>query len=349
MKRLYKYIFSITLMIGISLLLICFSSKNLSQKNESVTTISDSSFFFDTFVTITLYKDNANINYEELLANSFKLCAKYENIFSTTLSNSELYNLNQCDENVKLSKDFQYLLERSTDFEVLTKGAFNVKLGAICNLWNFKNSTIPNSQEINSCLNSVNSYDYILTDNTFSWVGDKNIKKPLIDLGGIAKGYIADKLKEYLTSQGVSYGIINLGGNVLLIGSKPDKSSYSIGIKYPFSDNDYIATVNLSDYSVVTSGIYERYFEKDNKLYHHLLNPTTGYPVENQLYSVTIIAKASTTADALSTAVFVLGMDEGLKLVNSLEDVYAVFVDSNEKITISDGLLIKNSSEISIN
>lgn len=162
--------------------------------------------------------------------------------------------------------------------------------------------------------------------------------KAKLDLGGIAKGFIADKMKAYLQSKKITSGIINLGGNVLTVGEKSDGSDYTVGIQKPFDESgEPICTVKVKDKSVVTSGIYERYYRVDGKLYHHILDTTTGYPVNNNLYSVTIISDSSCDGDALSTTCFALGIDKAKELINSLSGVEAIFVtDDYSIITTSD-------------
>ena len=157
-----------------------------------------------------------------------------------------------------------------------------------------------------------------------------------IDVGGIAKGYIADRVKEYLKKQGVKHAIINLGGNVLAMGGRLDGSDYNIGIQKPFDNaGEPITSVRISSKSVVTSGTYQRYFEAGGKLYHHILDPHTGLPCENNLHSVTIITDSSLTADALSTTCFLLGLDKSLQLIDQLDNVDAVFITKDNKIHYS--------------
>ena len=157
--------------------------------------------------------------------------------------------------------------------------------------------------------------------------------KAAIDLGGIAKGYMADQLKEYLLAEGVTSAIINLGGNVLTVGEKPDGSSFHIGIQKPFDkQNATITSVSVKDSSVVTSGSYERYFKIDDTIYHHILNTETGFPCDNGLLSVTILSEKSIDGDVLSTACFALGLEEGQKLIESLEDIDAIFVTQDYEI-----------------
>ena len=141
-----------------------------------------------------------------------------------------------------------------------------------------------------------------------------------IDLGGIAKGYAADKIVEYLKSQNIEKAIINLGGNVFVLGEKSKDTQFKVGIQDPNSeDGTSIANIGVTNQSVVTSGIYERYLEQDGVMYHHMLDPSTGYPFENNLSSVTIISDSSIVGDGLSTTTFGLGLEKGMKLIESLE------------------------------
>ena len=157
------------------------------------------------------------------------------------------------------------------------------------------------------------------------------------DVGAIAKGYIADRLKDFLVKKGVNSAIINLGGNVLCIGSKPDGTPFKVGIQKPFADrNETEAVMDIAGKSVVSSGIYERCFKQGGKLYHHILNPQTGYPYDNGLISVTIISDQSVDGDALSTTCFALGLKDGLKFAEK-KGVQAVFITEDYELHYTDG------------
>ena len=160
----------------------------------------------------------------------------------------------------------------------------------------------------------------------------------MLELGAIVKGYAADRLKDYLKKQGVTAGVINLGGNVLTMGSKPDGTDWRIGLQKPFGDSgESIEIVEVADQSVVSSGVYERYFQKDGRLYHHILDARTGYPVDNGLWQVSIRSEKSLEGDLLSTVCFLLGPEAGMAYVESLEGVEASFMDENLQITHSSG------------
>jgi len=161
----------------------------------------------------------------------------------------------------------------------------------------------------------------------------------MLDLGGIAKGFAADKAVEIYAQYGVTSALLNLGGNIYAYGQKQDGSDFRIGLRDPFGgEGEYAAVVSVHDTSVVTSGVYERYFESNGQTYHHLFDPKTGYPCDNSLQSVTIICTSSTQADALSTALFVMGTEDGMKLAEQLDGVEAVFITDDHQIYVTSGL-----------
>ncbi|MBO7093867.1 MAG: FAD:protein FMN transferase, partial [Spirochaetia bacterium] len=164
-------------------------------------------------------------------------------------------------------------------------------------------------------------------------------KELAVDLGGIAKGYIADRVKDFLVSSGAGAGIIDLGGNILVFGKKPDGSDFRIGIQDPFGGRgSAIGVVTMAEGSVVTSGIYERFFEQDGKRYHHIFDVRTGFPVENNLSGVTIVTMESAAGDALSTAVFALGLEKGMALVEKTDGAEAICITKDKEVYISSGL-----------
>lgn len=343
--NILRRIFCILLMTIITLFIIFFTNRH---KNQDISVISNSGYYFDTFITISIYESNSSqIDADKaLITQCFELCEKYELIFSQTNENSELYRLNHSlKPSVTVSDELFKVLSISKEYNTITDGAFNILIGSLSSLWNFKNKTIPENSTVLKELNSLKMADYNLYNNSVIFNGYKN-EFPEITLGGIAKGYIADRLKEFLITGNVTSAIINLGGNILLIGEKPDSKPFNIGITKPFTTTgESLANIILSDMSVVTSGIYQRYFEKNGKIYHHIINPSTGYPVENNLYSVTIISPSSTTADILSTAVYVMGPQKGMELINNTENVYGIFVTSDFEIILSDGLT-QNENDI---
>ena len=179
------------------------------------------------------------------------------------------------------------------------------------------------------------SYEDVVIDGSLVTLPSPDIS---FDLGAIAKGYIADRMKEYLLANGIRRAVISLGGNILCIGEKAENTPFKIGIQKPFADrSETIAVMDITDKSVVSSGVYERYFQQDGKLYHHILDSRTGFPCDNGLISVTIISDRSADGDALSTACFAMGLEDGMNYLQSLENVQGVFITEDYQIHYTEG------------
>ena len=317
MKRYYRLILLCMVMV-----LLCGCS--LTTKEP----FSKTGFHFDTVITITLYDSKD----EKILNTCFDYCKEFENRVSRTIENSDISMINHANgQPIEVSNTTIELLKKGIEFGELTDGAFDITIAPLSELWDFKNNpgNIPSGADINEALSHVNYKNIVIEGNTVTLTDPK----AAIDLGGIAKGYMADQLKKYLLNEGVTSAIINLGGNVLTIGEKPDGTSFNIGIQKPFDEqNATITSVQVKDSSVVTSGSYERYFEVNNTIYHHILNTDTGYPCDNQLLGVTILSEESIDGDALSTTCFALGLEEGQNLIKSLENIDAIFVTDDYEI-----------------
>lgn len=302
------------------------------SKDQTDQTLTYTDSLFDTVISVQIYDSDD----ESLIDNCKEICTKYDDMFSNTKNDSEISKINNANgQAVEVSDDTISLLKTAIHYGDISNGKFDITISPVSSLWDFQSEDpeIPDDTDIQSALAHVNYKNIQINGNQVSLTDSE----AAIDLGGIAKGYIADQLKDYLKSQGVEHAMINLGGNVLAIGKKPDGSDYNIGIQKPFdTTGDPITSVKIADQSVVTSGDYQRYFKKNGKIYHHILNPSTGYPYDNGLSSVTIITDSSVNADALSTTCFALGLDDGMKLVNSTDHVEAVFITSDDKLHYSD-------------
>lgn len=287
-------------------------------------------FYLDTVITISGYAD------KEILEGAVALCGEYEKVFSRTVKGSDVWRINHgegCP--VQVCGDTAELLAMALDICEKSGGALDITIAPASDLWDFKadEPEIPDSGELSSAAELV---DYT----KLKLEGDM-VTLPAgmaIDLGAVAKGYIADKAAEYLKEKGVESAILNLGGNVVALGSKPDGREWSIGIQDPEKENGKSGySVMVADKSVVTSGIYQRGFDKDGVRYHHILDRATGWPVQNGLASVTIIADSSTMADAMSTACFVLGRDMGMSFAEEM-GVQAVFIGTDGKVSCTPAL-----------
>lgn len=295
--------------------------------------ISETAAFFDTVITIRIYDKNA----EDILKECMKKCVDFENRFSRTKEGSEIYQLNHAEGTpVTLSDDTIELLNLGLKYSKLSNGKFDITIAALSDLWDFKNNPgiIPDETAILEAKSHVNYQNLVIEGNTARLLD----ASASVDLGGIAKGYIADQLKAYMKEKGVRHALIDLGGNILTLGGKPDGSSFNLGIQKPFDQTGVpITSVQLKDGSLVSSGIYQRYFKVDDVLYHHILDPETGYPYKNTLLGVTIICNSSAEADALSTTCFALGLEDGLHFIDTIPSAEAVFITNDYKLHYSCG------------
>ncbi len=251
-------------------------------------------------------------------------------MLSKTDKNSEIYALNNSKgKPIAVSEDTLYLIKKGIEYSEKTNGLFNIALGSVSNLWDFTGETcaVPDNNKLQQALKTI---DYNLIEISGNAV---TIPEGMqLDLGGIAKGYIGDKLKEFYLEKGISSALLNLGGNIVCIGTPPHNDSFHIGIKKPFSQNETITSVHINDQCVVTSGIYERYFEKDGTIYHHILDPATGYPVQTDLYGITLIANSSMEADILSTICLLLGHKRAQEFLQSYDDVEVIFITDDYEV-----------------
>ena len=305
---------------------------------NSQTPITRTGLFFDTSISITIYDSSK----KAVLDTCMDMADYYENLFSISIPSSDIYKINTANgEPVLVDGETIYLLEEALFYAALSKGIVDPTIGTLSFLWKeaLENATPPEDALIQEALSHVN-YENIIIDGQYVSLKDAQTR---LDLGFIAKGYIADKLKEYLISQDIQSGIINLGGNVLTIGSKPDRSSYTIGIQEPFASmGQYADIVSVTNKSVVSSGVYERCFEFHGTYYHHIIDTKTGYPTDSDLLSATIISDSSVMGDALSTICLSLGSEKSFELMEALNQTLDTPV---ELILItSDYQILKSNS-----
>lgn len=238
----------------------------------------------------------------------------------------------------KIHEDTYSLIEKSVSFGYQSNGAFDITIRPLVELWgiNKKGSYVPSDEEIQNILKLIN-YQNIILDKVHSRVLLKNPGQAL-DLGGIAKGYAADEVKRILVENGVGSALINLGGNVITIGKKINGQQWQIGIQNPLAPTgEHLGVISVEDKTIVTSGSNERFFVKDGVRYHHILDPRTGRPVQNNLLSVTAVCSCSTDADMLTTALFILGPEKSRVLLEKMK-AEAIFVTKESTLIISDGL-----------
>ncbi|MBW2980348.1 FAD:protein FMN transferase [Candidatus Woesearchaeota archaeon] len=258
-----------------------------------------------------------------------------ENILSIYKDNSEVYMLNEKGFLNDADNELIYLLIRSRDYSELSDGAFDITVQPILDLYKKSFETkkrAPTEAEIKETLKLVDYEDIITRDNDIRL--RKNMK---ITLGGIAKGHTIDRVIDILKGYDIEHALVNAGGDIRVLGKKDGTKDWSIALRNPRNKDQYISIIKLNNKSVATSGDYERYFDDDKK-FHHIVDPRTGYSA-TELISVTIIADTALEADALATSVFVLGPEKGLELIESLENVEGLLITSEKEIIKSSGFM----------
>ncbi|WP_265444637.1 FAD:protein FMN transferase [Acetivibrio straminisolvens] len=327
-KKFAAIILSMVLCMGVLFASCGYNSSNFYETQD---------FLMGTFVLQKIYHENADAIAKEVNDRITEI----EAAMTINKPRGEVNLLNDAagKEYVSLGEDTLYVLDKAKQYSEISKGAFDVTIGPLVKSWGVftDNPKVPSKTEIDDLLNLVNYKDINIDfENSKAMLAKQG---QIVDLGGIAKGFAADEAVEIYKKHGVKSAMISLGGNILTLGAKPDGRPWNVGIRNPRGkDSSYIGIVSVKDKAVVSSGDYERFFKKDGVRYHHILDPKTGYPANTGLIGTTIISDYSIDADALSTTVFVLGLEEGMKLIESLEGVEAVFITEDKEIYVTDGL-----------
>lgn len=328
-------------LMAVPVILVLSLDREASEKPEKVSSdlenfSEETGFLLGTVIKIKLYGTRDDKIFEPV----FREISRLESLFSLNIPTSDVVRINENSGQapVPVSEETLDVVEKGLVYARLSRGAFDISIGPLVGLWRigYDDARVPSREELDRALPLI-SWENVVLDRK---EGTVFLTEPgmRMDLGGIAKGFIGDKIAEMLIARGFSRGIINLGGNVLVLGDKPDGSAYRIGVQNPQdSRGSYVGVIEVRGRSIVSSGTYERFFVEDEKRYHHILDPFEGYPVENSLEQVTIVSSLSVDGDGLSTAAFALGLKEGMALVESIPDVEAVFIDSRNHVYLSSG------------
>lgn len=317
----------ITGFIASTVLLTACGKKTVENKQDS-----RSFFAMDTYMTVTVYGENT----EAALDKAEEKVAELERLWSVTDENSEIYAINHSGGNsVSVSSETAELLDFSLDISAMTDGALDCTMYPVLTEWGFTTGDykVPSDENIAELLENT-GYQKIRLDGQAVTVPE-NMQ---IDLGAVGKGYTGDLLAETLKENGISSALLDLGGNIQTIGKKSDGSDWKLGLRSPFDEGTFAVLV-VSDCAVITSGGYERYFVGDDgETYWHILDPKTGKPAQSGLVSATIIGKEGRLCDALSTSIFVMGLDKAENLWRQHDDFEMVLVTENGGMYITEGL-----------
>ncbi len=302
--------------------LLCGCAQNYTEYTKTV-------FAMDTVMDLKIYSEN-----EDALSMAEDEIRRIDSLLDRGNAESEIYKINS-DKSASVSAETAQILSAALSVSERTHGAFDITIAPVMDLWGFYggNFRVPSEGEISSALEGVGYEKILLDENSISIPYNSSI-----DLGGIGKGYASDRVISLLKENGVSSAIISLGGNVHTLGSRPNGSGWTVGIQSPDDTSLILGTLTVRDKAVVTSGGYRRFFEENGKFYHHIIDPKTGKSAESGLSSVTIVSDSGTLADALSTALFVMGLDESIALWSDSGDFDAVLVTSDGEIYITEGL-----------
>lgn len=305
--------------------------------SSEVSPVSKDNYFLDTTCNIAVYEGE---NPEEAIDAAYKLCAKLDKTLSRTLEVSDINKINNAKGAwVEVSDYTIELLEKGLYYSELSNGQFDITVGGITTQWDFhaEEPVLPDKAKLTEAARHI-GYENVQIDGNKVRLLDPGA---MIDLGGIAKGYIGDKMVEVLEEHGVTSGIVNLGGNIICIGAKPGNEGFTIGVEAPFSDRtEIVGSTVVSDATLVTSGVYERMFKIDGKIYHHILSTETGWPAETDLDSVTLVADKghSVDCDAMSTICLIKGYKEAKEFIEGIDGVEAVFVLQDGSVKTTKGM-----------
>jgi thiamine biosynthesis lipoprotein len=297
--------------------------------------VSAQAFLLDTLVSITIYGSGD----QSIIQEAFDEIARLEAILSATIPGSDPDRLAQSADAgfIEVSQDTVYLLKECAEFSALSGGAFDCTVGPLVSLWNIREPSgyLPTRAELEQALSFV-GYHHVL------FLGENQVMLKnagmAVDFGAIAKGYIADKIKELLIGKGIGSAVIDLGGDIALLGGRPDGAGFRIGVRDPGgSSGDYFSVLTITNRSLASSGSYERFFIHEGMAYHHIFDVATGYPAENELLQVTAIADNAVHAEGYSTTAFLMGLERGLAFINNADGIEAVFVTKEKKVYLTNG------------
>ncbi|NLK37186.1 MAG: FAD:protein FMN transferase [Epulopiscium sp.] len=312
--------------------------EDIAKKNGKDNGVTTKIFAMNTVMNMTIYGESIE-SAKKILAEAEQEIYQLEALFSATMKNSDIsyINENAGKSPVKVSEQTITMIEKAKEIQKLTNGAFDITVSPVVKAWGFttRNFRVPKKEEITKLISYINS-DWITINKEEQTVF---LEKPgmAIDLGGIAKGYTADYLSNWFEQKGVASGILSLGGNVIGIGLH-NGNKWGVALQDPLNENASVGILKIGNQSVVTSGGYQRNFEKDGKIYHHIINPKTGYPAEEGLISVTIISSDGTKADGLSTALFVMGIEQAVDFWRQSNDFEAIFITEDRRVLATEGI-----------
>lgn len=306
--------------------------KNDTQK-DSGEIVTREVFAMDTYMTLKAYGNTAAAAMDE----ACNIITLLENRLSVTVENSDVWNINHSDGNtVHICDDTVKIIDKAIEIGNATDGALDITIYPVLKEWGFTTGEykVPDSKNIAALLKNVDFRQIVLNKDEI--LLPQNFQ---VDLGALAKGYTGDRVMEVFKENGITSAVISLGGNVSVLGTKPDGSLWKIGIRNPFSSDGNMGVLSAADKTIITSGSYERYFTDENgNKYWHILDTKSGYPADSGLVSVTVIGDDGLKCDALSTALFAMGREEAEEYWNENRNFEMILVTADKCIYITEGI-----------
>lgn len=320
------------------------TTQTAQTAQEEIPSVTKDVFAMDTYMTLTAYGDKA----QEAIDKAEERINELDKMLSTGDEQSEISILNKKGKAI-LSEDAYLLTKCSLNLYKETNGIFDISIYPVMQAWGFPTQKyrVPKKEELKKLLKLTDATKISLNDETkevkFNMEGMK------IDLGGIAKGYTSSEIMDIFKDYDIKSGIVSLGGNVQTYGYKTDGSKWRVAVQNPDNTDNYLGVLETHDKAVITSGGYERYFEKDGKTYHHIIDPATGYPADSGLTSVTIISDNGMLADGLSTSLFIMGLDKAKEFWASHSDQFdAIFLTKDNELYVTEGIQSDFSSDFKV-
>lgn len=336
-----KRLLSVFAALCLTLSSVCFASCGTEREFYSIESLE----FFDTVTTVTGYADSRE-EFDEVAGEILQMLAEYHRLFDIYNSYEGIKNLHAVNSQaatcpIKVDARIMDLLLYGKEMHELTEGSVNIAMGSILSLWHAcreqakkapENATIPDTDALAEARNHVDINALLLDEAA----GTVFFSDPLLrlDVGAVAKGYAVEQVAKALEKQGISGYVMNVGGNVRALGEKADGSPWTVGVEHPEAGKDYLARLSLCGESLVTSGSYQRYYTVGGVRYHHIIDPDTGMPAKG-FSSVSVVCPSSALADALSTALFCMSLEEGRSLIESLSDTEALWLHEDRTVTVS--------------
>lgn len=311
----------------------CTAEENKTQNdNENGTIYSADIFAMDTYMTLSAYGEKA----ETAVSAAVEEVNRLDTLLSVSSEKGDIYYINQ-NGGGQVSEETAELIIKAKKAFTETDGAFDCTIAPVMEAWGFRsgNFCIPEAEELSELLQKVDSSKILIEGTEVSLPDGVSI-----DLGGIAKGYTSHQIMEIYRENGITSGIVSLGGNVETLGTKPDGSLWRIALQDPENTEEYFAVLEVADRAIITSGGYQRNFIQDGEVYHHIIDPVTGFPAQNGLISVTIVSKDGTLADVLSTSLFVMGTEKAVNFWRQHKDEFdAVMMTEDRRVLVTEGIM----------